>query len=400
MDIFYYQYVVDSLDHQLNRNHFNSLPIAIQFTIVIFLDIESLIQLSYCSLKFNELTENTCQYIIPQILQKYYQRFDYPYHSKQITGNRFHQNNICKLYNLIHPKLYLIRGFKAYRYFYEKDPKTWERLPDLRRDRSHFSAIVFRGEIYCISTFSIIASGTIEKYNPYSQKWKTVDPLPSKLRCFSVSVVNDLMYLFGGYDLDNQISSLILCFDGKSWSILANEMTYAIINHATIRYDDFIYLIGGRNSENCVINSMLSFDPISLSWTVNKSMNIPRELCFAFLFTQGKNSYIYVVGGDYSPNGNGDNVSTIERYNVQLQEWKIVTEFRSPRNGFSSCMIHSRIFIFGGIDSKGENDFTMDVYDVTKDAWDSDDNNIDRSMPYLQANGQAVVFPNFIAQWS
>ena len=93
--------------------------------------------------------------------------------------------------DLTHDNIVLARGIMCYLF----DPQTHEftRITDTLRDRSYFETVYVSNKLYCISTFSVIAAGTIEYFefddkSPHLSKWNPATSLPTKLRSIGVAL--------------------------------------------------------------------------------------------------------------------------------------------------------------------------------------------------------------------
>ncbi|XP_050442202.1 kelch-like protein 28 isoform X2 [Adelges cooleyi] len=125
--------------------------------------------------------------------------------------------------------------------------------------------------------------------------------------------------------------------------------------------------IGGYNElgkwNNCV-------DELDLTSTTK--MWIPttplRRLRYYFsVCTQGK--YIYVVGGEDTF---GETLDSIECYDTYSKVWAEIEEpMPNGRNLCSSIIHNSRLYVFGGYDNSGGDNFfsSVDCYDLLKRCW-------------------------------
>jgi len=199
--------------------------------------------------------------------------------------------------HLIHSQLpsegiLVLRGFVVYHFspgfvtnnFSPSIPAVWTRLPDCRRDRSYFETafVPSRREIvairYCthnlkidylieiyyiifffnvLSTFNLLASGTVEKFKFDYCKWITISPLPRKLRSVSSCVdeslyPNEVLYVIGGIDVTSQEVSDYIYFlhnaqnsdDQDSW-VPCGKLVSPRFRHASIIYQGLVWSVGG-----------------------------------------------------------------------------------------------------------------------------------------------------------
>jgi hypothetical protein len=66
--------------------------------------------------------------------------------------------------------------------------------------RNGCAAAAVNGIIYVAGGYSSSGiTATVEAYNPATDSWSTVTPLPFPLYCPSATAVNDTLYVMGGY---------------------------------------------------------------------------------------------------------------------------------------------------------------------------------------------------------
>lgn len=91
--------------------------------------------------------------------------------------------------------------------------------------------------------------------------------------------------------------------------------------HGLVASNNRLYAIGGQDRNN-VLNSVECYQPEENSWKCLASMN----KCRAAPGVAVLGNYLYVVGGSQSY-GNGwmDGTDTVERYDIEKNEWTLVS---------------------------------------------------------------------------
>ncbi len=137
------------------------------------------------------------------------------------------------------------RGFTCYLF----DPRRLEFYPlhDMVRDRSYFEMVRIDRKILALSTFSLIAAGTVEWYNIDTNKWFTTTNLPRKLRSIAAAPkMNEGVMVMGGIDLDTMEKTEEV-FEGtfQSDGTLEWKLMQSKLLTPRFRYDNFLnqYLI-------------------------------------------------------------------------------------------------------------------------------------------------------------
>jgi hypothetical protein len=100
------------------------------------------------------------------------------------------------LRDIVQDKIMVVCGISVF--FFHPRTGTWIRRADSRRDRSGQTMVFHEGEVYAVSTTSNIAAGTVESFNPLSDRWTTRAPLPLPLMRVGSAVVNGKLYCVGG----------------------------------------------------------------------------------------------------------------------------------------------------------------------------------------------------------
>ena len=88
-----------------------------------------------------------------------------------------------------------------------------------------------------------------------------------------------------------------------------------------------------------------SSDPL-ISWININSYCIQLLNYICFIFVTGVcplDQFIYVVGGYDSIN----QLRTVERYDVETNQWEYISPMNSPRSALSVAVVNSKIFALG-----------------------------------------------------
>jgi hypothetical protein len=341
--------------------------------------------------------------IIKVVTEKYYSEFIFkcPYFMKM--------SDVMFLKELTTEKIVVIRGFITY--ILDLSNGQWKRSADTRRDRGYFSAIWYRGEIFAIGTFSLIAAGTTEKFNTFSNYWTPGPSLPLKLRSVSAAVFKDNLYVLGGDDTSaDTYSDAVFVYDadgtsinkdsGEScdgkWILLNTRLLRPRSRHSAVNFEGKIWIAGGCFENNSIVTrSVEIFDPVNGESLEGPSLTTKRDF-FNLLVVKGD---LYAVGGDKDEEGNQATFRTIEMFDKTLDKWKIITAFKDERRGFSTSSVGSKIFVFGGSSDEFYELNTWDAYDVANFEWDSDLNDKYERMPVIDCWGQAVTSPQMKISW-
>lgn len=119
----------------------------------------------------------------------------------------------------------------------------WIRAADMPTAKTT-RAIVKDGLIYVIGGYDRSSSlNVFERFNPKSNKWHSLPPLPVNISAHSVSLMNNTLLVFGDYT--NLSSTYAYDFDTEQWQEL--NINYKASRHnAATTLGDVTYVIGGN----------------------------------------------------------------------------------------------------------------------------------------------------------
>ena len=245
---------------------------------------------------------------------------------------------------------------------------------DMLQHRAAFSAVWFRGELVIVSgNLPDTASGTVEKYNPFTDKWTSLPSLPEKLRYMTATNCNNQLYVIGGFIKEtSSASNSIYRLDHGSWSsrddeseaswtLLPFTLPCARYTHSAIGYEGKIWVAGGFPKPNSVV----ILDPITGDYFEGPQLKV-RRAQFKLVVALGE---IYAVGGDDVSSG----MFTIEKFDERLHEWVIVTAQNKLRLMHSVTVASSKIYVFGGLANSNTALADWDAFNVRTGIWDSDE---------------------------
>ena len=385
------------------------IPDNVQNQIFLYCDATTLAQCYFVSKRCNSEAGKAVKYILKFITEKYY--------SRSVFENRYfiRPDNLTFLQKLTQTRIFVVRGIVTY--FLNINDGQWKRCADTMRDRGYFAAVWFRGEIFAIGTYSIIAAGTVEKYNTLANCWIHGPSLPLKIRSACAAVLDDKLYVLGGHDAFSMVyHDTVFIYDDRrdfnftpdgnkkcginndsseSWILSETRLLRPRSRHAAVGFEGRIWIAGGSfENQSIITRSVEIFDPKTALWITGPSLTTSRDFS-NLLVVLGS---LYAVGGDVDDEGNPA-TRTIEVYDKALNVWKHVTAFKDERMGFSTSSFESKIYIFGGSSDVSYELNTWDAFDVCNLQWDSDINLNYEKMPLIDCWGQAVTAPPVKMLW-
>ena len=192
----------------------------------------------------------------------------------------------------------------------------------------------------CITTNHIVvvaggvgtdyALNTVEVMNIYAKQWTTAFPLPQKIWQFSGTVVDNRLYLSGGYSWSKASKSVFTCslssFSRTSGSLGSRlrspfsrhqthtpwkEISCLPVTHSTlVTVGGSLLAVGGKDDSEMSTSNVYQYDRLSDSWSVAHEMVCKRSWCLAVTLPE---DHVVVVGGVNEVGCNTRSTETLEK---------------------------------------------------------------------------------------
>lgn len=274
-------------------------------------------------------------------------------------------------------------------------------LQNLVPPRQDFHLEWLSGNLFLISNSDVTDSGEddivrIEKYNYVTNVWQDLTPLNCKLKCATTAVINNQIWILGGFNMDIRERSsdihILRCHDDSTvtWGLSPIRLSKSRSKHAAVVYKEELYIAGGYNGD-FYYDSVEIFNFASGQWREGPAMTKVRRL-FHMVVADGA---IYAVGGDVG------RTNSIERLDFASNSWSLMVDVKDCRKFGCVTAFESKIFLFGGRDNLGKALDSWDSFDVLTEKWHSDDaSSAERALPREHLfNGQAILIPSSVVTW-
>lgn len=226
----------------------------------------------------------------------------------------------------------------------------------------------------------IVASGTgnafdIQTYNVNSNMWNLQKSVLSVARYnASAAVLNNKLYLVGGYDVYNRkrlksVDSFCINQDG-SYSRDDDDLRPLSLNeartdHAALPRGNEIFVIGGFTEgatetggyertylKTCEVLNTVNGERYNIA-----SLKEGRQHLAAVIF-EGEILAIGGKGGVY------EKLSSVESYSFATRQWSLLPGMSVARYGHCACVHNGNVFVVGGNRTK-----SIESYDPVKQHW-------------------------------
>jgi N-acetylneuraminic acid mutarotase len=390
------------------QKHFDKLPEVIISNIIKNLDITNLVNIFLISKLFLNLTEEISKKILNEIHREHFSYLSSP-NKKETKYYTYNLYNLMKDNNFGKSNILLVGGFS-------NDNSTTDEINIIKITKNKLTStnlwkpmikkrfgnvtLYKQGELFiaggdqtCINhkTWNM----TLERYNIITQKSKSID-LPLKfLRYFSMTELNNKIYIIGGFYFEsiysNLVSNRVFYFDILNtfkWKELDAHTVIARQESTAITYQNKIWLAGGRdiNGSN-KYSSVEVYDSITNKWEINSHLSKEAFRSIKLLIIKDQ---LFAAGYDHDRS----NKIWIDRYNNTDKTWSLISEINI---GYQlHCMIvnnNSDIYFF-----KKSNDLNKPSYllfNSDKQIWRAEtcDENI-ISKNYLYGDAITIISSN------
>lgn len=208
----------------------------------------------------------------------------------------------------------------------------------------HGSAVV-DGKIYVIGGGWLVPNNENEVYDPSTDSWETLAPMPTPRGALSVCAVEGKIFALGGFNGNNIVFNTNEMYDPEtdSWSsrkIMPTER----VGLATAVIEGKIYAIGGTFNNFNSLNKVEIYDPDNNTWENGPTLQRAR---FG-LAAAGLDSIIIAVGGTRS--NEMPAYGYAEVFNVNEMKWRYVDPVPTATQWTAGCILGSRFYLLGGED--------------------------------------------------
>jgi N-acetylneuraminic acid mutarotase len=252
-------------------------------------------------------------------------------------------------------KLYVFggqsQGWRSHSLVYEYDPAAdrWTKKKPMVQPLHHVALSEINGKIYVMGGFVSPPADqrgwapvdNAWEYDPASDIWKALAPMPSKRGAAVAAVVGGRIYVIGGAG-----------------------------NHPGST-ETYIDRTPGRPSLHRAVATVEEYDPATNTWRERNAMPTARNHS-AVGVVGGR---IYVIGGRVGSAfmSTGSNTDIVEEYNPAADQWgAIKAPMPTPRSGVAWGVHRGRIYVAGGeVRAYGYNAAhkAVEAYDPAANRW-------------------------------
>ena len=268
----------------------------------------------------------------------------------------------------------LAPGWKPKAMVFEYDPASnqWAKKRPMRLASHHVAFTTLNNKIYAFGGFTFPDSGapawnptnSAWEYDPATDEWKELAPMPTKRGAASAGVANGKIYVTGGANSlpgvtengihparPHNVVPTVEEYDPatNSWKTV-RSLLLPRNHHVAVGVGDKVYVIGGRvgsafisgTSNNVDLVEM--YDPAADLWLPRARMPTARSAIGAGVY----NNNILVAGGEGQDQRFLAAFKAVEAYDTALNRWQVLPSMTRPRHGLAVGAIGNRLYAVSG----------------------------------------------------
>src|SRR5439155_1448475 len=214
---------------------------------------------------------------------------------------------------------------------------TWQTRAPMPVSRQELATGVLNDKVYVVGGYDADAhsTGTVQVYNPTTDTWTLAQALPIAVNHNAAAVAGGKLYSFGA----GVGETFVYDPNSNSWAARASSHYVHRGTAAVGVSNSTIEVTGGEGTPSQ--RELEVFDPVANTWTVKAPMSVPRNHTGGGVI----NGKFYVVGGRAGPS-----TDALEVYNPQTNTWSTLAPMPTARSGFAAAVVNNELWVFGGED--------------------------------------------------
>ena len=252
---------------------------------------------------------------------------------------------------------------------------TWSEVAQIPTERNGLAAGVVSGKLYAlggvieVKKYQYQDTALAEVYDPTTNTWAGVAPMPTARSCLAAGVVAGKLYAVGGDSGGRPgigTTDKVEVYDPamNAWATVAPMLTARKMLAAGV-VDGKLYALGGDDGKGNILDTMEVYDPDTDTWSTAAPMPTGRHN-FAVGVAGGK---LYAVGGSSGPNIWLD---TVDVYDPATNTWAGVAPMPTARSCLAVGGLGDKLYAVGGEESADIPYLaTMEAYDPGTNTWDA-----------------------------
>ncbi|AGP33963.1 Kelch repeat-containing protein [Sorangium cellulosum] len=244
--------------------------------------------------------------------------------------------------------------------------------------RQEHGVVALDGKVYVIAGVGgeLLNTGRVEVYDPREDAWSEAAQLPMALNHPNVAALNGKIYLLGGMIGEFPWTAVGDAFEydpgSDTWTEIEPMPEGTERGSAAVGVEGTkIYLAGGLRSltprfQDTVLD-VSSYDVATGAWEALPDLPEPRDHVGGAVV----GSTFYVLGG--RANGQGNVKDTVFAYDLSERAWSTRAPMPTARGGVAAAVKGDTIYVIGGEGNEEPGALGVfddnEAYDAARDAW-------------------------------
>ena len=248
--------------------------------------------------------------------------------------------------------------------------KTWTLLQPMQESRGSAASVLYGNDVIVAGGRCDDVTGTIEKLSLVTKPITWI-PFPVKLPLnlcgHKAVVINNCLYLVGGYDKLNSFNTIYSILLHPPYSVeLKYEMEQPICFHGLQAVGESLFIFGGATSNSIgnIVDTVLSYN------TVNSKVCKMKPLPFPIgdVATVQWNDNVIIIGGT---SRNGISLNTVILYDVKENKLKMLPSMRHARSSCAVTITGNKVMVMGGFNRcKKKYLSSVECFDLDSQLWE------------------------------
>jgi hypothetical protein len=270
-------------------------------------------------------------------------RLDEP-RGASIGGKVYTVGGITGLEELDDGSLLLDPSDEAMRF--DPDSEEFETLAPLPRKLNHIGVVAYSGDLYVLGGYGrTLDTGTSKaffRYEPAHDRWTRMPDMPEPKAAMAVGVVGDkLIVAAGARDNVPVATAFAYDFDSRRWSRLP-AMPDRREHVGSAALDGRLYVLGGRTDETFASRQADAYDVAERRWEALPPMPVGS----GGLGAAALDGRVFAVGG--GNDAAGTVTGAVQEWNPANRKWSLLAGMRTPRHGHEVATTDDTIWAIGG----------------------------------------------------
>ena len=226
---------------------------------------------------------------------------------------------------------------------YDSVSKTWADRAPLPAGLNHIGMVSFGGKLYTFGGFERQNHGAVSDanvYDPASDRWTPIAPVPTKRGSIAVAALRDLIHLVGGRD-EHSVGTHDVYDPTTDGYATAAPLPIGRDHMGLVAFDGKLYAVAGRIDDFDHNTSFVDlYDPAADRWTSLPPMPSQRSGMAVALYRDR----IFAIGGERR----GGTFTNNEAFDPHSDTWSVCAPLPQGRHGTGAVAIDDALYLPAG----------------------------------------------------